>query len=159
MEKIVSFTIDHTNLKPGLYLSREDQVGDQKLYSYDLRMTAPNHEQVMNTGEMHTLEHLIATYLRNDENYKDEVIYFGPMGCRTGFYLILTDKVEPQAVLQLLQEAFDFARHYDAEIPGASAADCGNWLDHNPVMARFYAEKYYQVLKNWTDLSFSYSND
>lgn len=156
MEKIASFTVDHTNLKPGLYLSRQDQVGERTLNSYDLRVTAPNHEQVMNTGEMHTLEHLIATYLRNDKKFKDEVIYFGPMGCRTGFYAIFTDAVKPQEVLNLVRDAFDFARTFEGEIPGASAADCGNWLDHNPTMSRFYAEKYYNILRNWTDLTFSY---
>ncbi|MBG9981611.1 S-ribosylhomocysteine lyase [Aerococcaceae bacterium DSM 111020] len=157
MKKIESFTVDHTDLQPGLYLSRQDHIGERTLNSFDLRMTAPNHEQVMNTGEMHTLEHLIATYLRNDETFKDDVIYFGPMGCRTGFYAIFTDALQPEDVLSLLTDAFDFARHYDDEIPGASAEDCGNWLDHNPVMSRYYAEKYYQILKKWSDLSFSYN--
>lgn len=158
MEKIASFTIDHTKLKPGLYLSRQDQVGNRTLDSYDLRFVAPNKEQVMNTGEMHTIEHLAATFLRNDAEFKKEVIYFGPMGCRTGFYVIMTDAVRGQDLLDLLIRCFEFVRTYEGEIPGATPEDCGNYLDHNLTMARFYAEKYYHVLKNWSDLTFSYES-
>lgn len=155
-ERIPSFTVDHLNLYPGLYLSRIDNVGDRKLYSYDMRFTAPNREPVMNTAEIHTIEHLGATFLRNHEKFKDEVIYFGPMGCRTGFYLILTDKIEAKDVLNLLIETFEWASKYYGEIPGASAKDCGNYLDQNLPMARYYSEKYLNVLKNITDLTFSY---
>ncbi|MBG9988884.1 S-ribosylhomocysteine lyase [Aerococcaceae bacterium DSM 111176] len=156
MEKIASFTVDHTELYPGLYLSRQDKIGDRTLNSYDLRITAPNREQVMNTGEIHTIEHLLATFLRNDEKLKDEVIYFGPMGCRTGFYAIFTDAVSPEELLDLLTRGFDWARKFEGDIPGASASECGNFLDQNVTMARYYAEKYYNVLKDWDDLTFSY---
>jgi len=109
MEKIASFTVDHEKLEPGLYLSRQDKLGERELNSYDLRFTSPNDEPVMNTAEIHTIEHLIATYLRNDKQFKNDIIYFGPMGCRTGFYLITSDAVEAADLLQLLKEAFAFA--------------------------------------------------
>lgn len=157
MEKIPSFTVNHLTLKPGIYLSREDKIGDVTLKSYDLRFTAPNVEPVMNTAEIHTIEHLAATFLRNDAQYKQEVIYFGPMGCRTGFYLILTDKVSPDAVKDLLLRTFKFIATYDGEIPGASARDCGNYLDQNLPMANYYAKRYVAVLEQMTDLSFQYS--
>ena len=156
MEKIASFTVDHLNLKPGLYLSREDQVGGQVIKSYDLRFTAPNFEPVLNTAEIHTIEHLAATFLRNHAEFKDEVIYFGPMGCRTGFYLILTDQVNPADTLRLLKETFAFCATYEGEIPGAAARDCGNYLDQNLPMARYFSEKYAKTLDGVTDLSFSY---
>lgn len=156
MQKIASFTVDHEQLDPGLYLSRVDSVGDHKLYSYDLRFVRPNKDLVLNTGEMHTLEHLGATYLRNDPKFKDEIIYFGPMGCRTGFYLITTDQIEPTDLLDLLTRTFEWAKDYDGEIPGNAPKECGNYLDHNLAMARYYADIYYNVLKEWTDLTFSY---
>lgn len=156
MDKIPSFMINHEILMPGLYLSRTDTVGDRKLLSYDLRVTAPNRELVMNTGEMHTIEHLVATFLRNHQNVKDETIYFGPMGCRTGFYLITTDAVSPEVLLNVLIEAFEFVANFEGEVPGVSARDCGNYLDHNLEMARYFGQKYLDVLKNWTDLTFSY---
>lgn len=158
MEKIASFTVNHLVLDPGLYLSRQDQVGERTLNSYDLRFTAPNRELVMNTGEMHTIEHLAATYLRNDPEFKDEVIYFGPMGCRTGFYLILTDAVEAVDVLDLLKRTFDFVAQFEGEIPGATARDCGNYLDHNLEMARYYGAKYLDTLNQIEDLSFAYQD-
>lgn len=156
MKKIASFTVDHLNLKPGLYLSREDNVGNQIIKSYDLRFTSPNFEPVMNTAEIHTIEHIGATFLRNHPKFKDEVIYFGPMGCRTGFYLILTDNVKPADVLHLLQETFKFVAEFEDEIPGAASQDCGNYLDQNLPMARYFSERYYQVISGSTDLSFAY---
>lgn len=156
MKDISSFQIDHLNLKPGIYLSREDQVGDRTLKSYDLRITAPNHEVVMNTGEMHTIEHLVATFLRNDEQFKDEVIYFGPMGCRTGFYMILTDAVAHEEVLDLMKRAFTFSAAFEGEIPGATAKGCGNYLDHNLPMANYYSARYVETLNQVEDLSFDY---
>lgn len=156
MEKIASFTVDHCHLEPGLYLSRIDTVGDRKLYSYDLRFVRPNKGLVLNTGEMHTLEHLGATFLRNDPQFKDEIIYFGPMGCRTGFYLITTDQIEAKDLLDLLTRTFEWAKDYHGDIPGNSPKECGNYLDHNLAMARYYASLYYDVLKNWKDLTFSY---
>lgn len=156
MEKIPSFMINHEILMPGLYLSRTDKIGDRALLSYDLRVTAPNRELVMNTGEMHTIEHLVATFLRNHPLVKDETIYFGPMGCRTGFYLVMTDAVTPEVLLQVLIEAFEFVVNFEGEVPGVSARDCGNYLDHNLEMAKYYGQKYLTVLKSWEDLTFSY---
>lgn len=156
MEKIASFTIDHHKLQPGLYISRSDQIADRELISYDLRFTSPNEEPVMNTAEMHTIEHIAATYLRNHPQFKDQVIYFGPMGCRTGFYLILTDRVKPAEVLQLMKDTFQFTADYEGEIPGATAKDCGNYLDQNLPMAKYYAKSYLTTLDKITDLSFSY---
>ena len=156
MDKIPSFMINHEILMPGLYLSRTDTAGDRKLLSYDLRVTAPNRELVMNTGEMHTIEHLVATFLRNHQDVKGETIYFGPMGCRTGFYLIMTDAVSPKVLLNVLIEAFEFVANFEGEVPGVSARDCGNYLDHNLEMARYFGQKYLDVLKNWTVLTFSY---
>lgn len=156
MKDISSFTIDHFKLEPGLYLSREDHVGDATLKSYDLRIIAPNKGPVMNTGEMHTIEHLVATFLRNDDQFSDQVIYFGPMGCRTGFYLILTDKVEPAEVLSLLKRAFQFSADFEGEIPGATAKGCGNYLDHNLPMAKYFSAEYLKTLKGVEDLTFSY---
>lgn len=156
MEKIASFTVDHEKLKPGLYLSRQDKLGERELNSYDLRFTSPNDEPVMNTAEIHTIEHLIATYLRNDKQFKDDIIYFGPMGCRTGFYLITSDVIEAADLLQLLKEAFAFAAAYEGEIPGADAKSCGNYLDQNLPMARYFSKRYLATLEQVEDLSFSY---
>lgn len=155
-EKIPSFTVDHLKLKPGLYLSRQDKVGQARLLSYDLRITAPNIEPVMNTSEIHTIEHIGATFLRNDPRFKDQIIYFGPMGCRTGFYLIVTDQIQAADLLDLLRRTFAFIADYQGEIPGASAKDCGNYLDQNLPMARYFAKRYLKVLEEWQDLTFSY---
>lgn len=142
MEKIASFTIDHTRLLPGLYVSRKDYVGENVLTTFDIRMTAPNREPVMNTAEMHTIEHLGATFLRNQESYKEKVVYFGPMGCRTGFYLILAGNYESKDIVELMKEMFAFCAEFDEEVPGASARDCGNYLDMNLPMGRHIAKKY-----------------
>ena len=142
MEKIASFTIDHIKLQPGIYVSRKDLVGAETLTTFDLRMTSPNEEPVMNTAEMHTIEHLAATFLRNHADWKERVIYFGPMGCRTGFYLILAGNLESCDIVPLMQEMFQFIADFEGEVPGASAKDCGNYLDMNLPMARFLARKY-----------------
>lgn len=142
MEKITSFTIDHIKLKPGVYVSRKDPVGEQVITTFDIRMTAPNDEPVMNTAEVHTIEHLGATFLRNDPDFKDKIIYFGPMGCRTGFYLLLAGDYESTDILELLTGMFEFIRDYRGEIPGASPKDCGNYLDMNLGMANYLADKY-----------------
>ncbi len=142
MEKIASFTVNHLDLMPGVYVSRKDHIGEETLTTFDLRMTAPNREPVMNTAELHTIEHLAATYLRNHEIWKDRVIYFGPMGCRTGCYLILSGDLSSRDVVELVRDTFRFIRDFDDEIPGASPRDCGNYLDQNLPMARFLAEKY-----------------
>lgn len=147
MEKIDSFTVDHIKLKPGLYVSRRDRVSDEVVTTFDLRVTNPNEEPVLNTAEIHTIEHLAATYLRNDERCKESIIYFGPMGCRTGFYLIVSGIVLPQTILPIVRDCFRFISIYRGDIPGASARDCGNYLDMNLPMARYVARKYYNLLK------------
>lgn len=142
MEKIASFTVDHIRLLPGIYVSRKDHAGGAVITTFDIRMTSPNDEPVMNTAEVHTIEHLGATFLRNHETFRDRVIYFGPMGCRTGFYLLLAGDYESKDIVPLMTEMFSFIASYDGEIPGASPKDCGNWLDMNLPMARYLAKKY-----------------
>ena len=142
MEKIASFQIDHLRLLPGLYVSRVDRVDGAAVTTFDLRMTAPNREPVMGTAEVHAIEHLGATFLRNHPVYGDKVIYFGPMGCRTGFYLLLCGDFESVDIVPLLTEMFEFIRDYEGEIPGASPRDCGNYLDMNLPMAKYLARKY-----------------
>ena len=150
MEKITSFTIDHLRLKPGLYVSRVDRVGAQAVTTFDLRITKPNDEPVMNTAEVHTIEHLGATYLRNDPAWKERVLYFGPMGCRTGFYLLLAGSVTSTEALPLVTDCFRFIRDYRGQVPGASPKDCGNYLDMNLSMANYWADRYVSVLENIT---------
>ena len=156
MEKITSFTIDHIKLQPGLYVSRKDKVGSEILTTFDLRVTKPNDEPVMNTAEMHTIEHLAATYLRNEPEWKDRVIYFGPMGCRTGFYLILAGDLNSRDVLELVKDCFRFVRDFRGEVPGASAKDCGNYLDMNLPMANYWGAKYAALLENADDTRLVY---
>lgn len=149
MKKITSFTIDHNKLLPGVYVSRKDEVGNQVVTTFDLRMTRPNFEPVMNTAEMHTIEHLGATYLRNHETFGDKIIYFGPMGCRTGFYLLLAGEYTSLDIVPLVQEMFEFVRDFEGEVPGACAKDCGNFRDMNLPMAKYLAKKYLdEVLEN-----------
>lgn len=142
MEKIASFTIDHLKLQPGLYVSRKDYLGDHVITTFDIRMTSPNDEPVMNTAELHAIEHLAATYLRNDPDYRDKIIYWGPMGCRTGNYLLMNGDYESKDIVPLMIKTFEFIRDYEGEIPGATAKDCGNYLDMNPGMAKYLAKKY-----------------
>lgn len=150
MEKITSFTIDHLKLQPGLYVSRKDKVGEETVTTFDLRLTSPNEEPVMNTAEVHTIEHLAATYLRNQPQWKTKVLYFGPMGCRTGFYLLLTGDYTSREVLPLVLDCFRFIRDYRGEVPGASPKDCGNYLDMNRNMANFWGRRYVALLENIT---------
>ena len=150
MEKITSFTIDHLRLQPGLYVSRKDMAGNQVITTFDLRLTKPNDEPVMNTAEVHAIEHLAATYLRNEPNWMERVLYFGPMGCRTGFYLLLTGDYTSEQVLPLVRDCFRFIRDYRGEIPGASARDCGNYLDMNLPMANYWGGRYAALLDNIT---------
>lgn len=145
MEKIASFTIDHIKLQPGVYVSRKDFVGSEVITTFDLRMTSPNEEPVMNTAEVHTIEHLGATFLRNHKEFSNKTIYFGPMGCRTGFYLLLAGDYHSKDIIPLITEMFTFIRGFHDEVPGASAKDCGNYLDMNLNMANWLADKY---LKN-----------
>ena len=152
MQKITSFTIDHIKLIPGVYVSRKDPVGSEVITTFDLRMTSPNDEPVMNTAEMHAIEHLAATFLRNHKEFGPKIIYFGPMGCRTGFYLLLAGDYESKDIIELLKEMYSFIAEYDDEIPGASAKDCGNYLDMNLPMAKYLAKKYLdEVLTDITE--------
>ena len=142
MEKIASFTIDHIKLQPGVYVSRKDHVGAETITTFDIRMTSPNEEPVMNTAEIHTIEHLAATFLRNHPDYKDKTIYFGPMGCRTGCYLLLAGEYESKHIVPLMVEMYEFIRDFKGEVPGASPKDCGNYLDMNLGMANYLAKKF-----------------
>lgn len=152
MEKIASFTIDHLKLVPGVYVSRKDTIGKEVITTFDLRMTSPNDEPVMNTAEVHTIEHLAATFLRNHPVYGDKTIYFGPMGCRTGFYLLLAGDLTSKEIVPLMIEMFEFIRDFKDEVPGASPKDCGNYLDMNLSMANYLAKRYLDnVLYNIDD--------
>ena len=142
MEKITSFTIDHIKLQPGLYVSRKDHIGAETITTFDLRLTSPNDEPVMNTGEIHTIEHLAATYLRNHPTWADRIIYWGPMGCLTGNYLLVKGNLTSADILPLMQETFRFIAGYEGEIPGAAPKDCGNYLLQDLPMARWEARKY-----------------
>ena len=150
MEKITSFTIDHIKLQPGLYVSRKDTMGGICVTTFDLRLTGPNEEPVMNTAEVHTIEHLAATYLRNDPQWRDQVLYFGPMGCRTGFYLLLFGNHTSEDVLPLVKNCFRFIADFSGDVPGASAKDCGNYLDMNLPMANYWGKRYAELLENIT---------
>ena len=151
MEKITSFTIDHIKLQPGLYVSRKDRVGAETVTTFDLRLTSPNEEPVMNTAEMHTIEHLAATYLRNEPDWKEKVLYFGPMGCRTGFYLLLAGDYDSRDVVTLVSDCFRFVRDFRGDVPGASAKDCGNYLDMNLPMANYWGKRYAALLGTITE--------
>lgn len=149
MEKITSFTIDHLKLLPGVYVSRKDMVGDRVVTTFDIRMTRPNFEPVINTAELHAIEHLGATFLRNHKEWGKNILYFGPMGCRTGFYLLLNGDYESKDIVSLLKEMFTFIKDFEGEVPGACAKDCGNYLDINLPMAKYVAAKYLnEVLKD-----------
>ena len=158
MEKITSFTIDHIKLQPGVYVSRKDPVGNSVITTFDIRMTSPNEEPVMNTAELHTIELLAATFLRNHREFGPKMIYWGPMGCRTGFYLIVAGDYDSEDILPLMREMFEFIRNYEGEVPGAAPECCGNYLDLNLPMARYLADKYLdQVLTGITQDRLKYS--
>lgn len=157
MKKIASFTVNHLELIPGLYVSRLDKVGENYLTTFDIRITRPNFEPVIDNPALHAIEHLGATFLRNHANWKDDVVYFGPMGCRTGCYLILSGNLNPLDVYGLVKEMFEFIVSYEGIIPGASAIECGNYLDLNLPMAKFYAKKYLdEVLNDFTEEKYLY---
>jgi S-ribosylhomocysteine lyase len=159
MEKIASFTINHLTLLPGVYVSRVDEFGDKYITTFDIRVTRPNFEPVLNTAEIHTIEHLGATFIRNHKKYAKKTVYFGPMGCRTGFYLLLEGKYSSKQIIPLLKEMFDFMRKFEGDIPGQSQHDCGNYLDMNLGMAKFIANKFYEdVLANITVNQLKYQN-
>ena len=157
MKPIASFTINHLTLLPGVYVSRKDAVGDSVVTTFDLRVTRPNYEPVMNTAEVHTIEHLAATFLRNHPEFGSRIVYFGPMGCRTGFYLLLAGDYESADILPLLRELFAFIRDYKDDVPGASAIECGNYLDMNLPMANYYGKKYLEILETITPERMTYS--
>lgn len=142
MEKIPSFTIDHERLLRGIYVSRKDSVGGETVTTFDIRMKEPNREPVLHNGAIHTIEHLAATYLRNDEEWKDSIIYWGPMGCLTGNYLVMKGDLSPRDITDLMRRTFRFIASYEGDIPGASPRDCGNWLMQDLPMARYEARKF-----------------
>lgn len=149
MKPIASFTINHLTLLPGIYVSRKDKVGEETITTFDIRMTRPNFEPVMNTAELHTIEHLAATFLRNHKDYGSKVVYFGPMGCRTGCYLLLAGDYESKDIVPLMKELFAYIRDFKDEVPGAAAIACGNYLDMNLPMANYLANKFLcEVLEN-----------
>lgn len=157
MEKIASFTVNHLTLKPGVYVSRKDKVGENTVTTFDIRMTRPNYEPVINTAEIHTIEHLGATFLRNHKKYASKTVYFGPMGCRTGFYLILSGDYKSSDIVDLLIDLFRFVADFEGEVPGAAARDCGNYLDMNLPLAKYVAKKYLnEVLLNISEETLNY---
>jgi len=159
MEKITSFTIDHLRLLPGIYVSRKDNFNGSTITTFDLRMTRPNFEPVMNTADIHAIEHLGATFLRNHKEFGDKIAYFGPMGCRTGFYLLLGGDYDSKDIVPLMIEMYEFIRDFEGDVPGASAKDCGNYLDISLPMAKYLAKKYLdEVLYNITEEQLVYPN-
>ena len=161
MEKIESFKVNHEILKRGIYVSRKDYNTSNEVIAttFDIRIKEPNREPVINISELHTIEHLGATFLRNHPVYKNETIYFGPMGCRTGFYVILKGDLESKDIIDIMKEMFTFIAEYEGEIPGADAKSCGNYLDQNLPMAKYEAQKFYkEVLENMEQENMVYPN-
>lgn len=157
MKQIASFTIDHMKLLRGVYVSRKDKIGNETITTFDIRVTRPNFDPVMHTGEVHTIEHLGATFLRNHSEFADKTIYFGPMGCRTGFYLLLGGDYESKDIIPLLIEMFEFMRDFEGEIPGASAINCGNYSDMDLPSAKFYSGNFLdEVLYKIDDAHLNY---
>ena len=157
MKTIPSFTIDHLRLLPGVYVSRVDSVGSETITTFDLRLTQPNKEPVMNTAEIHTIEHLAATFLRNHPTWADQIVYWGPMGCLTGNYLLMKGDLESKDIVELMQETFRFIAEYEGEIPGAAPKDCGNYLLQDLPMAKWEAAKYlHEVLEQITEKNLVY---
>ena len=157
MEKIPSFTIDHNRLLRGIYVSRKDKVGGDTVTTFDIRMKEPNREPALHPGALHTIEHLAATYLRNDSEWKDSIVYWGPMGCLTGNYLLMKGDLQPADIVELMKRTFAFVASFEGDVPGAAPQDCGNWLLHDLPMARWEARKYLEeVLENISDENMSY---
>lgn len=150
MELIQSFSVDHMRIVPGIFTSRVDKFGDYSVTTYDIRLKKPNREPVIDVAAMHTLEHIIATYLRNNDEWKDEVIYWGPMGCLTGFYLILKGERSPKEIYELVLKSFESVEDAD-DVPGATPENCGHYLMHNLEMAKFYANEFANYLKENSD--------
>ena len=157
MERIASFQVDHIRLNRGIYVSRIDEINGNYLTSFDIRMKLPNREPVINIAELHTMEHLGATFLRNHPVWKEQIVYFGPMGCRTGFYLILKGKLESKDIVELMKELYKFMAEFKGDIPGATAIECGNYLDQNLPMANYEAKKYLEeTLQNLGEENLNY---
>ena len=157
MERIASFQVDHIRLNRGIYVSRIDEINGNYLTSFDIRMKLPNREPVINIAELHTMEHLGATFLRNHSVWKEKIVYFGPMGCRTGFYLILKGKLESKDIVELMKELYKFMAEFKGDIPGATAIECGNHLDQNLPMANYEAKKYLEeTLENLGEENLNY---
>lgn len=156
MQKIPSFEIDHMRLKPGLYVSRKDIVGDKTITTFDIRMKRPYHEDVMDTGSVHALEHICASYMRNDSLWKERIIYFGPMGCRTGFYLVIIGDMQSPDILPFLERTFDFASDFEGDIPGATPIECGYCVDMDLQAAKNDAAMYYNLLIDAKKENFNY---
>ena len=148
MKEIPSFTIDHNQLLPGIYVSRKDNVGNDVVTTFDIRMKAPNREPALHPGALHTIEHLAATYLRNNEEWQDRIVYWGPMGCLTGNYLLMKGDMKSEEIVKLMIDTFEFVANYDGVVPGTEPQDCGNYLLHDLPMARYEAKQYLKVLKN-----------
>lgn len=149
MDKIPSFTIDHNRLLRGIYVSRKDQVGNEVVTTFDIRMKEPNREPALHNGAIHTIEHLAATYLRNHPIWKDRIVYWGPMGCLTGNYLLIRGDYQSKDIVELMKETFRFVAEFEGDIPGAAPKDCGNWLLHDLPMAQWEANKFLkEVLEN-----------
>ena len=157
MEKIPSFTIDHNRLLRGIYVSRKDEVGGDTVTTFDIRMKEPNREPALHPGALHTIAHLAATYLRNDAEWKDRIVYWGPMGCLTGNYLLMRGDLEPADIVELMKRTFRFVAEFEGDVPGATPQDCGNWQLHDLPMARWEARKYLEeVLENIKDENMNY---
>lgn len=157
MEKIPSFTIDHNRLLRGIYVSRKDKVGGDTVTTFDIRMKEPNREPALHPGALHTIEHLAATYLRNDSEWKDSIVYWGPMGCLTGNYLLMKGDLQPSDIVELMKRTFRFVAEFEGDVPGAAPQDCGNWLLHDLPMARWEARKYLEeVLENIREENMNY---
>ncbi|MEL7647206.1 MAG: S-ribosylhomocysteine lyase [Sedimentibacter sp.] len=157
MKKIESFQVNHIDLKRGIYVSRKDMVGDSIVTTFDIRMKEPNREPVINTAESHTIEHIGATFLRNHTVYDSLTVYFGPMGCRTGFYVIFKGELKSSDVVDIIKEMFEFIMNFEGPVPGADAMSCGNYLDMNLPMAKFEAAKFYnEVLLHLTEANLNY---
>jgi len=159
MEKIKSFQVDHLRLKPGVYVSRRDTIADAVLTTFDLRFKEPNKEPVIDQPALHTIEHLCATFLRSHNEWGSKTIYFGPMGCRTGFYVIFAGDYESKDVLPILREMLEWIEKFEGPIPGASAEECGNWREQNLDMAKFECRKYAALLKNPSREHLEYPSD
>lgn len=150
MKLIESFSVDHRYIVPGIFTSRVDNIGSEVVTTYDIRLKKPNQEPVIDVSAMHSLEHIIATFLRNNKDWQDEIIYWGPMGCLTGFYLILKGNRKPEEIYQLVLDSFIEVEKYN-EVPGATEANCGNYLMHNLRMAKWYAKEFSDYLKKNKD--------